>query len=168
MWPACLPDMNWGNFYLSGILKDKLYNTYSKNLRTKENLREQEVRKDSKCIVFHFPSRALMWINSGYFWWCNRSGSWRIPVTELRSVHRHMSPQVTTTLHGQMAWLILLQSWLGISNVSKNGSHILPKITRWFVVQLRGLSQGIVLWCFWGNFAGCLIKQQHTFSVQML
>ena len=63
MWPACLPDMNRDNFYLWGTLKDKIYKTYSKNLCTKDNLREKEVKKDSKCSVFHFTSRTLIeWI----------------------------------------------------------------------------------------------------------
>ena len=34
-----------------------------------------------------------------------------------------------------MVWLILIQSWLGISNVLKNGSHTLPEINGWCVVQ---------------------------------
>jgi hypothetical protein len=116
-------------------LKDKIYKMYSKNLCITDNFREKEVKRDSKCSVFHFTSRTLMWINNEYFRWCNRSGSWRILATELQWVHRHMSPQVTTKMHGQMAWLILLQSWMGISNVSKNGSHALPEITGWSVVQ---------------------------------
>ena len=66
-WPACLPDMNRDNFYLWGTLKDKIYKMYSKNLCTKDNLREKEVKKDSKCSVFHFTSRNLKWMNNEYF-----------------------------------------------------------------------------------------------------
>ena len=66
MWPACFRDMNRGNFYLWGTLKDKIYKMYSKNLYTKDNPREREVKKGSKCSVFHFTSRTLMWMNNEY------------------------------------------------------------------------------------------------------
>jgi hypothetical protein len=83
-------------------------------------------------------------MNNEYFRWYKRFGSWKISATELRWVHRRITPQFTTTVCGQMAWLILLQPWLGVSNVSKSGSRTLPKITGWFVVQyeacLRELS----------------------------
>ena len=127
--------MNRENIYLWGTLKDKTYKMYSKYLCTKDNLREWEIKKDSKCNVFHFTSRTLMWMNNEYFRWCNSSGNCRIPATKIRWAHRHISPKVTTTMRGQMVWLNLLWSWLGISNVSKNGSNTLPKITGWFVVQ---------------------------------
>jgi len=60
LWPACLPDMNRGNFYLRGTLKDKICKMYIKNLCIKDNLREKEVKKNSKGSVFHFTSRTLM------------------------------------------------------------------------------------------------------------
>jgi len=60
MRPACLPDMNRGNYYLCDTFEDKIYKMYSKNLCTKDNLRDKEVKKDSKCSVFHFTSRTLM------------------------------------------------------------------------------------------------------------
>ena len=69
--PACLPDMNRGSFYLWGTLKDKICKIYCKNLSPKDNLREKEVKKDSKCSVFHFTSRTLKWMNNEYF----RSGA---------------------------------------------------------------------------------------------
>jgi len=62
MLPACLLDMNRGSFYLWGTLKDKICKMNSKNLCTKDNLREQEVKKCSKCSVFHFTSRTLKWM----------------------------------------------------------------------------------------------------------
>ena len=65
-------------FLLWGTLRDKIYKMYSRNLCTKGNLREKEVKNDSKWSVYHFSSRTLIWVNNEYFRWCNRSGSWRI------------------------------------------------------------------------------------------
>ena len=64
MWPACLPYMNRGSFYLWGTLTDKIYKMNSKNHCTKDNIREKEVKKVSKCRVYHFTSITLMWMNN--------------------------------------------------------------------------------------------------------
>ena len=65
---ACLfAGYEQGQFLLWGTLRDKIYKMYSKNLCTKDDLREKEVKKDSKCSVFHFTSRTLIWRNNEYF-----------------------------------------------------------------------------------------------------
>ena len=60
-----------GQFLLWGTLRDKIYKMYSMNLCATDNLREKEVKKESKCSVFHFTSRTLSWMNNEYFRWFN-------------------------------------------------------------------------------------------------
>ena len=148
--------MNRENIYLWGTLKDKTYKMYSKYLCTKDNLREWEIKKDSKCNVFHFTSRTLMWMNNEYFRWCNMSRSWRIPATELRWVHRH-----EPLSYHDSAWpgdvgdppsVLVGHRWCFKEWII----HIAWDY--WVICgTVWSLSQGIVVWCFQGSFSG-LIK----------